>query len=81
MIPYPKASHSHPAPEAFANCARSDNPDEALSWRRPMFGLLMMSVPLGIAVSLSTVALVWTESDRSAGGEEDISARRPHDRR
>jgi hypothetical protein len=46
-----------------------------------MFGLLMMSVPLGIAVSLSTVALVWTESDRSAGGEEDISARRPHDRR
>jgi len=33
-----------------------------------MFGLLMMSVPLGIAVSLSTVALVWTEFGRRRRG-------------
>ena len=31
-----------------------------------MLGLLMMSVPLGIAVGLSTVALVWAEPDGSA---------------
>jgi hypothetical protein len=30
-----------------------------------MLGLLMMSVPLGIAVGLSTMALVWTEPDGS----------------
>ncbi|WP_457091193.1 hypothetical protein [Microvirga sp. P5_D2] len=47
-----------------------------------MFGLLMMSVPLGLAVGLSTVALVWAEPDGSGGdGEEDASARRLHDRR
>jgi hypothetical protein len=47
-----------------------------------MLGLLMMSVPLGIAVGLSTVALVWAEPDGAAGdGEENTSARRPRDRR
>jgi hypothetical protein len=30
-----------------------------------MLGLLMMSVPLGIAVGLSTAALVWAEPDGS----------------
>ena len=30
-----------------------------------MLGLLMMSMPLGIAVGLSTVALVWAEPDGS----------------
>jgi hypothetical protein len=30
-----------------------------------MFGLLMISVPLGLAVGLSTVALVWAEPDGS----------------
>jgi len=45
-----------------------------------MFGLLMMSVPLGLAVGLSTVALVWAESDGAAGeGEGNTSARRPRD--
>jgi hypothetical protein len=30
-----------------------------------MLGLLMMSVPLGIAVGLSTMALVWIKPDGS----------------
>jgi hypothetical protein len=30
-----------------------------------MLGLLMISVPLGIAAGLSTVALVWAEPDGS----------------
>ena len=30
-----------------------------------MIGLLMISVPLGIAVGLSMVALVWAEPDGS----------------
>jgi hypothetical protein len=35
----------------------------------------MMSVPLGLAVGLSVVALVWPEPDGSAGGvEEDTPA-------
>jgi hypothetical protein len=43
-----------------------------------MLGLIMMSVPLVIAVGLSTVALVWAEPDDSAGGvEEHPSGRRP----
>ena len=47
-----------------------------------MIGLLMISVPLGIAIGLSTVALIWTEPDGAAGdGEENTSARRPPDRR
>ncbi|MGF9764022.1 hypothetical protein AAII07_53840 [Microvirga sp. 0TCS3.31] len=47
-----------------------------------MLGLIMMSVPLGLAAGLSVVALVWPESDGSAGRvEEDISARRQRDRR
>ncbi|MGO4526981.1 hypothetical protein AB4097_19240 [Microvirga sp. 2MCAF35] len=33
-----------------------------------MLGLIMMSVPLGMAVGLSAVALVWAEPDGSAGG-------------
>jgi hypothetical protein len=47
-----------------------------------MLGLLMMSVPLGLAVGLSLVALVWPEPDGSAGGvEEDTPARRQRNRR
>ena len=47
-----------------------------------MLGLLMMSVPLGIAVGLSTVALVWAEPDGTAdGGEEATTARVRRDRR
>ncbi len=47
-----------------------------------MLGLLMLSVPLGLAVGLSVVALVWPEPDGSAGGvEEDTPARRQRDRR
>lgn len=47
-----------------------------------MLGLIMMSVPLGIAIGLSAVALVHAEPDASVGGvEEDISAGRQRDRR
>ena len=47
-----------------------------------MLGLLMMSVPLGIAVGLSAVALVRAEPDGSAGeNEEDTSGQRRRDRR
>jgi hypothetical protein len=47
-----------------------------------MLGLLMMSVPHGIAVGLSTVALVWAEPDGSVGGiEDDTSPRSQRDRR
>ena len=50
--------HASGAPEAFASAPRSDLSDGTLSRRRVMLGLLMMSVPLGIAVGLSAVALV-----------------------
>jgi hypothetical protein len=47
-----------------------------------MLGLIMMSVPLGLAVGLSAVALVGAKPDSSTdGAEEDISARRQRDRR
>ena len=47
-----------------------------------MLGLLMLSVPLGLAVGLSVVALVWPEPGGSAGGvEEDTPARRQRNRR
>jgi hypothetical protein len=47
-----------------------------------MLGLIMMSVPLGLAIGLSVVALVWPEPGGSAGGvEEDTPARRQRDRR
>jgi hypothetical protein len=36
-----------------------------------MLGLLMMSVPLGLAVGLSVVALIWPESDGSTSGVEE----------
>jgi hypothetical protein len=36
-----------------------------------MLGLIMMSVPLGIAVGLSTLVLVRTTSDGSSGGVEE----------
>jgi hypothetical protein len=47
-----------------------------------MLGLIMMSMPLGIAVGLSAVALVWAEPDGSADDiEESTSARTQRDRR
>jgi hypothetical protein len=47
-----------------------------------MLGLIMMSVPLGLAVGLSVVALIWPESDGSTSGvEENTPARRQRDRR
>ncbi len=47
-----------------------------------MLGLIMMSMPLGIAVGLSAVALIWAEPDGSASGvEEGASARTQQDRR
>jgi hypothetical protein len=47
-----------------------------------MLGLLMLSVPLGLAVGLSVVALVWPQLGGSAGGvEEDTPARRQRNRR
>jgi len=33
-----------------------------------MFGLIVISVPLGIAISLSAVAITHVEPDGSAGG-------------
>jgi hypothetical protein len=36
-----------------------------------MLGLIMMSMPLGIAVGLSAVALVWAEPDGSAADVEE----------
>jgi hypothetical protein len=45
-----------------------------------MLGLIMMSVPLGLAVGLSAVALVRAKPDSSPDEvEEDISARRQRD--
>jgi hypothetical protein len=47
-----------------------------------MLGLLMMSVPIGLAVGLSVVALVWPEPHGSASGvEENTTAQRQRDRR
>jgi hypothetical protein len=57
-LPFP-SPHQKPSPTA----PRSDRPDGVLSWRRAMFGLLMISVPLGLAAGLSTVALVRAEPD------------------
>jgi hypothetical protein len=47
-----------------------------------MLGLIVMSLPLGIAVGLSAVAIGRAELDRSAGDvKEDISTRRQRDHR
>jgi hypothetical protein len=83
MLPFPRASYPHPRTRGLRQLRPVRiAPDGVLSWKSVMLGLLMMSVPHGIAVGLSTVALVWAEPDGSVGGiEDDTSPRSQRDRR
>jgi hypothetical protein len=56
----------------FANGAPFGQPGRGSFTEKAMLGLIMMSVPLGIAVGLSALALTHADVDESAGcaGEE-----------
>lgn len=66
--------------ETFAHCALSREPGWGSFTEKSMLGLIVMSLPLGIAVGLSAVAIAHVGPNGSASpAEEDAPPRQIKD--